>query len=102
MEASFDQLAEAIYKAPFVCLAHNKFEEGVTDPVFTYANKAALELFEGTWDTLVGMPSRLSAEAGAAREVGGAGHLLAFAAAIPTAAADCAACKHLYSNRVAV
>lgn len=69
MEASFDQLAEAMYKAPFVCLAHNKFEEGVDDPLFTYANKAALELFEGTWDTFIGMPSRLSAEAGAAQEV---------------------------------
>eukprot|EP00878_Enallax_costatus_P022850 GHUV01024280.1.p1 GENE.GHUV01024280.1~~GHUV01024280.1.p1 ORF type:complete len:221 (+),score=70.98 GHUV01024280.1:168-830(+) len=62
MEAAFDQLAEAIYKAPFALLAHNKFEEGVTDPVFTYANKAALELFEGTWDELVGLPSRHSAE----------------------------------------
>lgn len=68
MEASFDQLAEAMYKAPFVCLAHNKFEEGVDDPVFTYANRAALEMFEGTWDTLVGIPSRLSTEEGSARE----------------------------------
>jgi hypothetical protein len=55
-------LAEAIYKAPFVCLAHNKFEEGVKDPVFTYANKAALELFEGDWDSIIGLPSRKSAE----------------------------------------
>lgn len=70
MEASFDQLAEGLYKAPFVLLAHNKFEEGVTDPVFTYANKAALEAFEGTWDEIVGLPSRYSAEEGTAREVG--------------------------------
>lgn len=62
MEAAFDQLAEAIYKAPFALLAHNSFEEGVTDPKFTYANKAALELFEGTWNEIVGLPSRLSAE----------------------------------------
>lgn len=64
LEASFDQLAEAMYKAPFVLLAHNKFEEGVADPVFTYANRAGLECFEGSWDTFIGMPSRLSAEAG--------------------------------------
>jgi hypothetical protein len=56
-----EQLPEAVYKAPFVCLAHNKFEPGVTDPTFTYANKAALELWEATWDELIGLPSRLSA-----------------------------------------
>jgi len=62
IETGFDQLAEAMYKAPFVCLAHNIFEEGVEDPLFTYANKAALELFEADWDTLIGLPSRNSAE----------------------------------------
>jgi hypothetical protein len=62
VETGFDQLAEAVFKAPFVCLAHNIFEEGVEDPLFTYANKAALELFEADWDTLVGLPSRNSAE----------------------------------------
>eukprot|EP00882_Tetradesmus_deserticola_P009361 GHRQ01009880.1.p1 GENE.GHRQ01009880.1~~GHRQ01009880.1.p1 ORF type:complete len:360 (+),score=147.76 GHRQ01009880.1:56-1081(+) len=65
MEVSFDTLAEAMYIAPFACLAHNKFEEGVEDPVFTYANKASLELFERTWDQMIGMPSRNSAEAAA-------------------------------------
>jgi hypothetical protein len=62
IETGFDQLAEAMYKAPFVCLAHNMFEEGVEDPLFTYANKAALELFEADWNTLIGLPSRNSAE----------------------------------------
>lgn len=62
IETGFDTLAEAMFKAPFVCLAHNIFEEGVEDPLFTYANKAALELFEGDWDTLIGLPSRNSAE----------------------------------------
>lgn len=62
MEAALDQLAEAMYKAPFVVLAHNKFEEGVDDPLFTYANRAALQLFEADWDGLVGLPSRLSAD----------------------------------------
>lgn len=59
-----------MYKAPFVCLAHNIFEEGVDDALFTYANKAALELFEADWDTLIGLPSRKSAEAGS-QEVSG-------------------------------
>jgi hypothetical protein len=68
METGLEQLPEAMYKAPFVCLAHNKFEEGVTDPTFTYANRAALQLFEGTWEELVGLPSRLSADE-AAQEV---------------------------------
>lgn len=68
MEVSFDTLAEAMYTAPFACMAHNKFEEGVEDPVFTYANRAALEVFERTWDTMIGTPSRNSAEA-AAQEV---------------------------------
>jgi exopolyphosphatase/guanosine-5'-triphosphate,3'-diphosphate pyrophosphatase len=45
-----------------VLLAHDKFVAGVTDPAFTYANRAALTLFEGTWDEIVGMPSRLSAD----------------------------------------
>lgn len=32
------------------------------DPVFNYANKAALDLFECTWDELMGVPSSQSAE----------------------------------------
>ncbi|KIZ05842.1 hypothetical protein MNEG_2119 [Monoraphidium neglectum] len=55
-------LAEAIYKAPFVCLAHNSFEDGVDDPTFVYANRAALRLFDATWDELVGAPSRISGD----------------------------------------
>jgi len=61
-----------MYAAPFVCLAHNKFEEGVEDPLFVYANRAALRLFEGSWDEIVGMPSRLSADT-SAQEVRGLG-----------------------------
>ena len=33
------------------------------DPVFIYANRAAQALFEYRWDEIVGLPSRLSAEA---------------------------------------
>lgn len=68
-----DALAGALYEAPFVCLAHNRFEVEAAqaeagpgapaqETVFTYANRAALTLFEGGWDEIVGMPSRLSAD----------------------------------------
>ncbi|MEM7191967.1 MAG: MEKHLA domain-containing protein [Pseudomonadota bacterium] len=33
------------------------------DPLFIYANKAAQHLFEYDWNEIVGMPSKLSAEA---------------------------------------
>ena len=81
-------MAKALWEAPFAVLSHDKFEN--EDPVFTYANKvypvlctiaalplrslllpfldmlhyvmqAALDLFEATWDELVGMHSRKSA-----------------------------------------
>ena len=45
--------------APYCVLAHND----EADPRFVYANRAALNCFEYTWDELIGMPSRLSAEA---------------------------------------
>lgn len=48
----------ALYKAPFVVLAHDT----AADPVFFYANRMAQELFEMTWDEMVRLPSRLSAE----------------------------------------
>jgi len=53
-----EQLAQALYEAPFVVLAH----DGGQDPRFTYANQTAQRLWEMPWDTFIGMPSRLSAE----------------------------------------
>lgn len=50
--------ARALYEAPFVVAAHGTGE----DPVFNYANRAALALFETGWPDFVRMPSRLSAE----------------------------------------
>jgi len=50
--------ARALYEAPFVVASHGSGE----DPVFNYANRAALTLFETGWPDFVGMPSRLSAE----------------------------------------
>ncbi len=46
-------------KSATCVLAHNTD----ADPLFIYANKAAQALFEYDWREMVGMPSRLSAEA---------------------------------------
>ncbi len=45
--------------APFALLAHDT----EPDPRFIYANETAQRCFEYTWEELVGLPSRLSAEA---------------------------------------
>jgi hypothetical protein len=54
-----EEAAERVYRAPFVVLSHDTSP----DPILTYANRCALELFDLTWDQLVRMPSRLTAEA---------------------------------------
>lgn len=52
--------AEWLYhQAPFVVLAH----DGGADPRFIYANEIAQACFEYSADELIGLPSRLSAEA---------------------------------------
>lgn len=53
-----DLSAEQLFNANFALLSHNTDAE----PVFNYANQKALDLFEFSWDELIGMPSRLSAE----------------------------------------
>lgn len=50
--------ARALYRAPFVVLAHDT----AADPVFTYANLTAQSLFERSWREIIGLPSRYSAE----------------------------------------
>lgn len=47
------------YQAPFCLLAH----DGASDPRFVYANVAAQRCFEYAAHELLGLPSRLSAEA---------------------------------------
>ena len=51
--------AEGLFHAPFVVLSHN----AAPDPLLTYGNRAALELFALTWEELTQRPSRLTAEA---------------------------------------
>jgi PAS domain S-box-containing protein len=50
--------------APACVLAH----DGSADPRFIYANRAAQTLFGYGWDEMIGLPSRLSAEAPAREE----------------------------------
>ena len=56
--------AQALYEAPFVTASHGT----ESDPVFNYANRAALALFETGWTDFTCMPSRLSAEPAAREE----------------------------------
>jgi len=58
-DSSPEAAAEWLYRAPFVLLSHDT----APDPILTYGNCCALDLFELTWDQLVQMPSRLTAEA---------------------------------------
>lgn len=51
--------ARRLFLAPFVVVAHGT----QSDPLLDYANRAALELWAATAEELVGMPSRLTAEA---------------------------------------
>jgi hypothetical protein len=53
------EAAARIYDAPFVVVSH----DATADPVLTYGNRQALELFELSWEELTRMPSRLTAEA---------------------------------------
>jgi len=50
--------ASALYHADLVVLSHGLGP----DPRFNYGNRLAQQLFELSWDELVALPSRLSAE----------------------------------------
>ena len=53
-----EAFAEQLFLAPFAVVSHNT----ASDPVFNYADLKALELFELSWDALIRLPSRCSAE----------------------------------------
>jgi len=53
-----EEQARRLFYAPFVLLSHNT----APDPILNYANRAALTLFELTWEELVNLPSRKTAE----------------------------------------
>lgn len=54
----FTSWGAALFHSPMVVLSHDT----QPDPRFNYANQRALDLWETTWDQLIGLPSRLSAE----------------------------------------
>ncbi len=53
------ELAEKVFLAPFVLVAHGT----EADPVLNYGNQSALTLWEMSWAELTRMPSRLTAGA---------------------------------------
>lgn len=55
---SADQQAQALFDAPFVLISHG----GEPEPILNYGNRAALQLWEMTWEQLTSTPSRQTAE----------------------------------------
>jgi len=55
---SAGQQANDMFYAPFIVLSHG----AQADPIFNYGNRAALALWEMTWEELHRTPSRLTAE----------------------------------------
>ncbi|MGA3283649.1 MAG: MEKHLA domain-containing protein [Verrucomicrobiota bacterium] len=53
------ELARAVFEAPFVVVSHGT----EADPMLNYGNRAALTLWEMSWEELTHIPSRLTAEA---------------------------------------
>lgn len=56
--SSLASLGQQVFFADFALLSHDT----QADPVFNYANKTALDLFELSWSELIVMPSHRSAE----------------------------------------
>lgn len=50
--------AQALFKSVFEVVSHGVED----DPIFNYANRSALKLWETDWDRFTAMPSHLSAE----------------------------------------
>jgi hypothetical protein len=52
------EAARFLFDAPFAVISHNTD----ADPLFNYANRKAMQLFEMVWPEIIGLPSRVSAE----------------------------------------
>lgn len=59
LESPAEDLSQAIWQAPFAIVSHDT----ATDPIFNYANRCALQLFEFEFAEFITLPSRYSAEA---------------------------------------
>ena len=53
-----EEEAKALFEAPFVVVSHGT----EPDPLLNYGNRAALTLWEMSWEELIQTPSRLTAE----------------------------------------
>jgi len=53
------ELAQKVFEAPFVLVSHGT----QADPILNYGNRAALELWQMSWEELTRTPSRFTAEA---------------------------------------
>ena len=53
------ELSQKVFEAPCVVVSHGM----EADPVLNYGNRAALTLWEMSWEELIRTPSRLTAEA---------------------------------------
>lgn len=58
MQDEKDDIANRLFEADFAVLSHDTRPE----PVFNYANRAAMQLFGMSWDEITRLPSRHSAE----------------------------------------
>ena len=52
------EAAREVFFASFAVVSHDT----ASDPIFNYANRTAMDLFEMTWDEFTRLPSRKSAE----------------------------------------
>ncbi len=56
---SLEEQAKQVFNSDYILLAHN----AASEPIFNYANKSALSLFEMPWDEITKLSSKYSAEA---------------------------------------
>jgi MEKHLA domain-containing protein len=56
--SSMSETARALFDAPFIVISHGT----EPDPILNYGNRAALQLWEMSWEDFIKTPSRLTAE----------------------------------------
>lgn len=60
-DAEIHEIAKLIWEAPYGVVSHD-IESDPANPKYDYANKAALELFQASWEELIGQPSSCTIE----------------------------------------
>ncbi|KAA6424741.1 MAG: hypothetical protein FRX49_05408 [Trebouxia sp. A1-2] len=60
-DAEIHEITKLLWEAPYGVISHD-IEEDPDNPKYDYANKAALDLFQATWDELIGQPSSCTTE----------------------------------------